>query len=80
MRGVDVRIIDISSSDHAQLVNELHGVDAVISALFQTEFHPQKPLAKEAGVTRFIPSDWASACVRGVMRLHDMVFALLPQG
>lgn len=79
-RGVDVHIIDIDSSSHEQLVNELRGVDAVISTLFPSEL--QKPLAKaakEAGVTRFIPSDWASACVPGIMRIHDMVCAIVPQ-
>ena len=75
-RGVDVHIVDIASSSHMELVDELRGIDVVVSTFFPNEFPLQKPLAKaakEAGVTRFIPSDWATACVRGAMRLHDMV-------
>ena len=79
-RGVDVHIVDIASSNHEELVDELRGIDVVVSTFFPSEFHLQKPLAKaakEAGVTRFIPSDWATACVRGEMRLHDMVRVLV---
>lgn len=77
-RGVGVHIIDLASSSYSQLVDELRGVDAVVCTLSPTEFYLQKPLAraaKQAGVTRFVLSDFATACVRGVMRLHDMVRA-----
>ena len=78
-RGVDVRVTDLASVTHAELVDELRGVSAVVSAIYPTELHLQKPLAKaakEAGVSRFIPCDWATACVRGVLELHDLVSTL----
>ena len=73
-RGIEVHIIDLASSSHDQLVEEFRGVNAVLSTII--DFQLQKPLAKaakEAGVTRFVPSDWATACVRGPLRIHDMV-------
>lgn len=75
-RGAEVHIIDIAAANHAQLVNELRGVDAVVSTVVAFELLIQKPLAKaakEAGVNRFIPCDWATACVPGEMQLHDLV-------
>ena len=71
-------MLDIESADHAQLVAELQGVDAVVSTIFPLPhlLQAQKLLAraaKEAGVARFVPSNWATACPRGVMKLHDLV-------
>ena len=57
-----------------------HGVDIVISALTFSEFEHQKKLvdaAKRAAVKRFIPSDWATACAPGIMKLHDIVSSFL---
>jgi len=75
-RGADVRVIDFATADHATLVAELRGVDAVVSTVLPFGEGPvQEALvraAKEAGVKRFVPSDWATPCVPGVMRLHDV--------
>lgn len=77
-RGVEVRVIDITTASHERLVAELTGVDVVISTIFPLPhlLQAQKPLAraaKEAGVQRFVPTNWATACPRGVMMLHDLV-------
>lgn len=80
-RGVDVHLVDLASATFAELVNEFRVVDAVVSAIYPAELQLQKPLAKaakEAGVTRFVPCDWATACVRGEMRLYDTVSASRP--
>lgn len=61
---------------HEQLVDELRGVQAVISTLNPFETELQKALAKaskDADVVRFVPSDWGTACVPGVMQIHDVV-------
>ena len=80
-RGVDVHLVDLASATFVELVNEFRGVDAVVSAIYPAELQLQKPLAKaakEAGVMRFVPCDWATACVRGGMRLYDTVSAFQP--
>lgn len=81
-RGADIHIVDLASLNHEQLVTELRGAHVVLSTLimFPAEFELQKVLvraAKDAGVARFVPSDWATACVRGVMRMHDTVSSFL---
>lgn len=69
-----MRSIDLAGSSHTQLVEELRGADIVVSTI--SELHLQKTLAKaakDAGVTRFIPSDFSPTGERGSLRLHDMV-------
>lgn len=80
-RGADIHIIDLVSINHEQLVSELRNAhtNVLISAIIPanpTDIQLQKTLAmaaKEAGVKRFIPSDWASTCPPGVMLLQDTV-------
>lgn len=80
-RGADVHIIDIVASSQEQIIAELRGAqaDVFISTLVpiaQSDIELQKTLAKaakEAGIKRFVPSDWATACPPGVMRLRDTV-------
>ena len=63
-------------SSPTELDAALKGVDTLICTTHYSEIDKQLPLvdaAKRVGVKRFIPNDWASPCVRGVMRLHDQV-------
>ena len=69
-----MRSVDLAGSNHAQLVEELRGVNTVVSTI--SELQLQKSLAKaakDAGVTRFVPSDFSPTGERGALRLHDIV-------
>ncbi|KAJ5527857.1 hypothetical protein N7513_012016 [Penicillium frequentans] len=65
-QGVDVRIVDYESVE--QLKNALEGVHAVISciAAYGDDSTAAElsllEAAKIAGTTRFVPSEWNSAC------------------
>ncbi|TDL19859.1 NAD-binding protein [Rickenella mellea] len=72
-RGVEIRLVDLHAID-ATIDHVLRGVDVVVSAADYTTIAAQKQLvdaAKKAGVKRFIPNDWATACVRGVRQFYD---------
>lgn len=74
-RGVGIRAVELTSTQ-AELDAALKGVDTVICTTHFTEIDKQASLvdaAKRAGVKRFAPDDWASPCVRGVMKVHDQV-------
>ncbi|KAL5527984.1 hypothetical protein ACEPAG_6785 [Sanghuangporus baumii] len=78
-RGVEIRIIDMENWTVDQIAESLKGADTVISATFYAEVPRQKLLAdacKKAGVRRFVPDDWGTACVRGVRQLHDQKLAI----
>ena len=77
-RGADIHVLELASLNHEQLVAELRGAHMVMSTLVMVPagFELQKALiraAKDAGVYRFVPSDWATACVRGVMHGRETV-------
>ncbi|KAL5519752.1 hypothetical protein ACEPAG_1412 [Sanghuangporus baumii] len=77
--GVEVRIIDLENWTVDQVAESLRGVDTVISTIFYTEIPRQKLFAdacKKAGVKRFVPDDWATACVRGVRQFYDQKLAI----
>lgn len=67
-------------SDPAEkLESYLKGVDVLISTVLVMV--DQKPLllaAKNAGVGRVIPSDFASTAPKGAMFMHDIVCSLYP--
>lgn len=75
-RGAKVQIVDYENKK--SLVNALQGVDTVFSCiwLFGDYVTPQLTLleaAKEAGVRRFVPSDWA-------VPLYDRISAYQGKG
>lgn len=75
-RGAETRIVDLESSSVEQLQEQLKGVDTVISTIDWAQLYLQSPLikaSKEAGVKRFIPCDWSTACVPGIRHLYDEV-------
>ncbi|KAL5514250.1 hypothetical protein ACEPAG_2338 [Sanghuangporus baumii] len=78
-RGIEIRIIDLDLWIVDQIAEQLKGLDTVISALYLTAIPRQKLLAdacKKAAVKRFVPDDWATACVRGVRSYHDQKLAI----
>ena len=73
-KGIEIRIFDPSSQDYSSL--GLTDIDVIVSTIFPLSLQEQLPLinaAKEAGVKRFVPCDFGTACPRGVRKLHDMV-------
>lgn len=79
-QGVEIRIVDIERSSLQELAEVLKGIDVFISAIVYHNFHLQRLLAdasKLAGVRRFIPCDWGTACVPGIRKLFDEVSVLL---
>lgn len=75
-QGVRVVAADLRGSE-GDLVNLLQGADVVISSVNATVLLDQIPLAdaaKKAGVGRFIPCTFATACPpTGVMKLRETV-------
>lgn len=75
-RGVRVVAADLTGPED-DLVSLLKGADVVISTIVATALLDQIPLinaAKKAGVGRFIPCTFATACPpAGVMKLREMV-------
>ncbi|EMD38791.1 hypothetical protein CERSUDRAFT_133313 [Gelatoporia subvermispora B] len=73
-KGIEIRLGDLNDSID-KLKEALLGVDVLINSLDVQAIPLQKPLlqaAKEAGVKRVIPSDWASPGARGVSELRDL--------
>lgn len=78
-RGTEIRIVDLEASSVEQLQEQLKDVDIVISAIEWTQFHLQTPLinaSKNAGVKRFIPCPFGTACLAGVRYLFDQARAI----
>ncbi|KAL5533672.1 hypothetical protein ACEPAG_132 [Sanghuangporus baumii] len=78
-RGIEIRIIDLDLWTADQIAEQLKGVDTVISTVYVTAIPRQKQLAdacKKAAVKRFVPNDWATACVHGVRQLYDQKLAI----
>lgn len=75
-QGVRVVAADLKGPE-GDLVNLLKGTDVVISSINATALLDQIPLAdaaKKAGVGRFIPCTYATACPpTGVMILRETV-------
>ena len=81
-RGLKIRPCDVDAATPEQLQTLLQDVDTVITCTIPFESDSQKRIVdacKAVGVKRFIPSNWGTACVKGVMDLHDTVrdFSLL---
>lgn len=77
--GASARAVDLSTFANAELDEAVAGVDIVISTANFSDVMNQKKLvdaAARAGVKRFIPDDWATACVLGVRQVYDMVSLL----
>ena len=73
---MEVRTVNLERDGVDALVALLSGVDVVISTIEWNQLDLQRKLvdaAKRAGVKRFVPSDFATACVPGIMKLHDEV-------
>ncbi|KAI0359310.1 NAD-P-binding protein [Trametes cingulata] len=76
--GVDIRAGELTDSAEA-LKEILAGVDIVVSAVSAWAVDDQRPLlavAKELGVKRVVPGDWATPGEKGIRWLHDKKLAV----
>lgn len=83
LRGLGVNVVAGNlRGPEEDLVRLLTGVDVLISAVTAAALPDQVNLAnaaKKAGVGRFVPCTFATACPpRGVMQLREMVTHLRP--
>lgn len=72
-RGVSIVGYDLSSPREA-LVDHLRGIDVLIPCITWEHLDQQTPWidgAKEAGVQRFVPSEWVGPAPRGVIDIKD---------
>ncbi|KAI0644861.1 NAD-P-binding protein [Trametes meyenii] len=72
--GVEIRLGDLKADAHEKLKQLFVGVNIFISAVVATALQDQKAAfqaAKEAGVKRIIPCDFATPGKKGVRALHD---------
>ena len=73
--GVEIRVGELTD-DYEKLKQYLQGVDILISAVDARVVRDQREIfraAKEVGVKRVIPCDWATPGARGVRFLTDTV-------
>ncbi|KAL1745574.1 hypothetical protein HDZ31DRAFT_36071 [Schizophyllum fasciatum] len=74
-RGVEILLCkDLAAATHEELVRLVSGADVLISAISTFLLDAQRPLfaaAKEAGVRRVVPCDFATHAPPGVMVQHD---------
>ncbi|RPD57587.1 NAD-P-binding protein [Lentinus tigrinus ALCF2SS1-7] len=74
--GVEIRVGDLTD-DYERLKEHLQGVDILISAVNARVVGQQREIfraAKEVGVQRIVPCDWATPGERGVRVLTDVKF------
>lgn len=79
-KGVDIVGYDLSGPSSA-LVEILKPIDVLISCITWEHLDQQIPwieAAKEAGVKRFVPSEWVGPAPRGVIDIKDKVRYYLP--
>ncbi|KAI0645185.1 NAD-P-binding protein [Trametes meyenii] len=72
--GVEIRVGDVKDSAE-RLRQHLDGVDILISAVSAWIIEDQKEVfrvAKEVGVQRVVPCDWATPGAKGLRELHDL--------
>ncbi|EIW53911.1 NAD-P-binding protein [Trametes versicolor FP-101664 SS1] len=76
--GVEIRLGDITDAP-ATLRETLAGVDILISAVSAWIIDDQKEIfraAKDVGVKRVVPCDWATPGAKGLRELHDKKLAI----
>ncbi|PYI09371.1 isoflavone reductase family protein [Aspergillus sclerotiicarbonarius CBS 121057] len=78
-KGVQIAGYDLNSPRET-LVNQLKDIDVLISCMTWEHLQLQIPwieAAKEAGVKRFVPSEWVGPAPRGVIDIKDEKLAIL---
>ena len=73
--GVEIRVGDLTD-DYAELKEHLQGVDILISAVDGRIITKQREIiraAKEVGVQRVVPCEWATPGKKGFHVITDMV-------
>lgn len=79
-KGVHIVAYDLNGPSSA-LVEILKPIDVVISCITWEHLDQQIPwihAAKEAGVKRFVPSEWVGPAPRGVIDIKDKARHSLP--
>jgi hypothetical protein len=74
-KGVEIRTFDLDNFTSEDAQKLFAGADTAIAAFEYTHIHTQYALieaSKKADVKRFVPCDWGTSCVKGVMGLFDM--------
>ncbi|KNG89025.1 hypothetical protein ANOM_002411 [Aspergillus nomiae NRRL 13137] len=78
-KGVCIVGYDLSGP-HQKLVDQLKNIDILISCINWEHLDLQLPwikAAKEAGVKRFVPSEWVGPCPKGVHWIKDHKLEIL---
>ena len=73
--GVEIREGDVTD-DYEKLKKAVEGVDILISAVYSLVVPLQRDIfraAKEVGVKRIVPCDFATPGAKGVRGYHDIV-------
>lgn len=81
-KGVSIVDYDLAGPREA-LVDHLRGIDVLISCITWEHLEQQMlwiEAAKEAGVQRFVPSEWVGPAPRGVIDIKDKASAVAPAG
>jgi len=81
-KGVTTRPFDLDNFTSGDAEKLFKGIDVVIAAFKWTDYYGRTQYAlidsaKKAGVSRFVPCDFASSCVRGVRDMFDIVCTFL---
>lgn len=74
-KGVKILSYDLQGPK-GHLTSLLRGIDVLISCITWEHLEDQIPwilAAKEAGVKRFVPSEWVGPAPRGVVDIKDKV-------
>jgi hypothetical protein len=74
-KGVSIVSYDLSGP-HATLVDQLKNMDVLISCITWEHLEDQITwieAAKEAGVKRFVPSEWVGPAPKGIINIKDRV-------
>ncbi|OGM50760.1 hypothetical protein ABOM_000727 [Aspergillus bombycis] len=81
LKAKGVYIVGYDLSDpHQKLVDQLKSIDVLISCINWEHLDLQLPwieAAKEAGVKRFVPSEWVGPCPKGVHWIKDHKLEIL---
>ncbi|KAL2835425.1 isoflavone reductase family protein [Aspergillus pseudoustus] len=78
-KGVGIVGYDLDAPSE-QLVEKLAGIDILISCMTWEHLHLQLlwiEAAKQAGVKRFVPSEWAGPAPRGILDIKDKKLEIL---
>jgi hypothetical protein len=74
--NIELYQLDVNKDREEDIIQNLRGVDILVSVVAAHAIESQRPLfkaAKAAGVKRVVPSDFSTPTDEGIMSLHDRV-------